>query len=165
MRLVIGTRRWLGPEWTHCDIDPRPLVDENGRQHPVEVLGDARSVPLPNESADHVYTQECLEHFPWRETGKVVAEWCRLVKVGGTIRIEVPDFLLACQQVLVTDTEHMDFAIQQIIFGGQENQYDFHYTGLTPRMLTRHLENNGMEIVEIRRGDEVGYLRVDARKP
>lgn len=80
------------------------------------------------------------------------------------MRIEVPDFLLACQQVLSTDTEEMDFAIQQIIFGGQENQWDFHYTGLTPRMLTRLLDRLGVDVEHIARGDEVGYLRVDGRK-
>lgn len=164
MRLVVGTRRWLGPEWTHCDIDPRPLVDVDGNQHPVDVVGDARSVPLPDGAVDHLYSQECLEHFPWRETAAVVGEWCRLVKRGGTIRIEVPDFLMACQQVLTTDTEEMDFAIQQIIFGGEENQWDFHYTGLTPRTLSRHLENCGMTVNEVKRGDEVGYLRVDASR-
>jgi predicted SAM-dependent methyltransferase len=164
MKLVIGTRHWLGEDWTHLDADPAPLEGPNGGRYPVEIVADALKIPLPNGSCDHVYSQECLEHFPWGEVPKVLAEWCRVVKRGGTIRVEVPDFLAACQQVLTTDTEEMDFAIQQIIFGGQVNNWDFHYTGLTPRMLTRMLADNDFVVEEIGRGWEVGYLRVDARR-
>ena len=87
-----------------------------------------------------------------------------MVKRGGTMRIEVPDFLAACKQVLDTDTEDMDFRIQQIVFGGQANQLDFHYVGLTPRMLTHMFVANRFMVEEIGRGWDVGYLRVDARK-
>ena len=164
MKLVIGTRRWLGAEWTHLDADSTPLRGVDGGRHPVEIVSDARIVPLPDGHVDHVYSQECLEHFPWRDVAGVLAEWCRVVKRGGTMRIEVPDFLAACRQVLETDTEDMDFRIQQIIFGGQVNEWDFHYVGLTPRMLTRMFLANGFMVEEIGRGFEVGYLRVDARK-
>lgn len=164
MKLVIGTRRFLGPEWTHVDIDPRPIFDELGVAHPVDVVGDARSVPLPDGCADYVYSQECLEHFPWRDTRIVLAEWTRLLKPGGTLRVEVPDFLAAIEQVAQNDSEHMDFAIQQIIFGGQENEFDFHYVGLTPRMLTKHMTELGLVVNHVARGFEVGYLQVDGLK-
>lgn len=160
MNVVIGTRRWLGAEWTHVDVDSHPLVDDWGQLHPVDVVCDARSVDLPDSCAELVYSQECLEHFPWAEAPEVLAEWCRLVAPGGRIRIEVPDFLAACNQVLSTDTEEMDFAIQQIIFGGQVNAWDFHYTGLTPRMLSRWMTDNALRVVSVERGFEVGYLRV-----
>lgn len=164
MKVVIGTRRWLGTDWTHVDADNTPLVDTGGRQHPVDVVCDARHVLLEDGVADEVYSQECLEHFPWSEYQSVLKEWCRLVKSGGTITIEVPDFLAAVNQVLSTDTLEMDRAIQQIIFGGQANEWDFHYTGLTPRMLQEDLENLQFEVEEIKRGFEVGYLRVTGRK-
>lgn len=165
MKIVVGTRRYLGTDWTHVDADPHPLVDPQGILHPVDVVCDARAVDLPDHCAELVYSQECLEHFPWAEAPKVLAEWARLVAPGGTLRIEVPDFLAACNQALSTDTEEMDFAIQQIIFGGQINQYDFHYTGLTPRMLTRWMTEQGLVIVSVERGFEVGYLRVVGTRP
>ena len=95
----------------------------------------------------------------------MLAEWARLVTPGGILRVEVPDFLAACRQVLANDTEEMDFAIQQIIFGGQVNQYDFHFTGLTPRMLIRWMTNSGLDIVSVERGFEVGWLRVVGVRP
>lgn len=165
MKLVVGTRHWIDATWTHLDINPTPLIGPDGRQHPVDIVSDAMCIPLEDGMVEHLWASEVLEHFYWSDTAAVVGEWCRLLRPGGTIRIEVPDFLAACQQVLGTDTLEMDLAIQQIIFGGQVNQYDVHFTGLTPRMLTSMLEAVGMEVVNIQRGFECGWLRVDARKP
>lgn len=165
MKVVIGTRRWLGDDWVHVDIDPRPLVGEDGKRHPVEVVCDARKITLPDRCAELVYSQECLEHFPWREVPRVLREWSRLVARGGSIRIEVPDFLAACRQAIETDTLEMDRAIQQIIFGGQANQFDFHCAGLTPRILSAELEGLGLEVIDVRRGWEYGWLLVEGKRP
>ena len=115
-KVVIGTRTFLGEDWIHVDIDPSPLFDENGGQHPVNIISDARKIDLPDECADIVFTSECLEHFPWKEYQSVLAEWCRLVKPGGMIRVEVPDFLLACRQILEWDSLDGDRRSQQIFF-------------------------------------------------
>lgn len=159
-KIVIGTRRWLGEDWWHVDADPAPLSGG----HRVETVCDARSIPLPSGCAELVYSQECLEHFPWKDGPAVLAEWCRLVGPGGVIHIEVPDLLAACQQVLQTDTLEMDRRIQQIIFGGQSNSFDFHYMGWTPRMLEAELENLGFRVFEIQRGWEAGWLTVKGKR-
>lgn len=164
MKVVIGTRHWLGSDWTHVDADRTPLVAEDGSRKPVDVVCDARNVKLPDACADLVYSQECLEHFPHAEYRDVLKEWCRLVKVGGDIKIEVPDFLAACKQVLDTDTLEMDRAIQQIIFGGQANKWDFHYVGLTPRVLTDDLTKLNFGVHTVLRGWEAGYLRVEGTR-
>lgn len=165
MKVVIGTRRWLGSDWTHVDADPTPLLDERGGRHAVDVVCNAAAIHLPDQCAELVYSQECLEHFPWREAPLVLHEWARLVDVGGSLRIEVPDFAAACRQFLETDTLDMDRRIQQIIFGGQANQWDYHYTGWTPRMLQAEMESAGLEIIDTRRGWEHGYLLVEGRRP
>ena len=166
MKVVIGTRTWLGPDWTHVDIDERPLKDpETGEPHPVDVVCDARAVLLPDGCAEEVYSQECLEHFSWKEYQGVLREWCRLVAPGGKIVIEVPDFLAACNQALQIDTLEMDRGINQIIYGGQYSKWDFHHVGLTPRMLEDDFTQFGFNVDKIERGWEVGYLRVTASRP
>lgn len=164
MQVVIGTRTWLGPEWTHVDINPAPLTASDGSVHPVDVICDARNIHLPDRCADLVYSQECLEHFKRDEWESVLAEWVRLVAPGGKIRVEVPDFLAACQQVINTDTWEMDHAIQQIVFGGQANQWDIHYVGLTPRMLSRRFEELNLTVTDVKRGWEHGWLMVEAER-
>lgn len=163
--VVIGTRTWLGPEWTHVDVDPRPLSSPEGGRYPVDVVADASSIPLPDGFAALVYSQECLEHFSWRTYKDVLREWARLVAPQGKLIVEVPDFLAACQQVLSIDTLDMDRAIQQIIFGGQQNEWDFHYMGHTHRTLAADFEELGLEVTDVGRGWEVGYLRVTGVRP
>lgn len=164
IKVLIGTRTWIDPTWTHVDIDSTPLHARDGTWHPVDVVCDARHITLPSDYADLVFSSECLEHFPRKEYQSVLAEWVRILKPGGMIRVEVPDFLAACNQVLEADTLEMDRAIQQIIFAEQLNQWDFHFVGLTPRMLTEDFENLNCEVIDIKRGPEWGWLKVDAVK-
>jgi len=164
IKVVIGTRTYLGPDWTHVDIDTSPLTDADGEQHPVDVVCDARKLTLPDEYADIVYTSECLEHFPWREYQDVLKEWCRIVKVGGRIRIEVPDFLLACNQILEADTLDMDRRMQQIFFAEQLNEFDYHYVGITHRMLIDDFENMNFKVIDVKRGSDWGWLMVEAER-
>lgn len=165
MKVAVGTRSWLGPDWHHVDIDPTPLTAADGSRHRVDTVADARRIPLPTGCAEEVYSQEAIEHFPWREYPAVLGEWARLVAPGGRLRIECPDFLAACRQVLEADTLAMDRAIQQIIFGGQSSPHDFHYTGLTPRMLIDDMTRLGLAVSEVKRGWEHGWLLVEGRRP
>lgn len=165
VKVVIGTRTYIGPDWIHVDIDKFPLHSPNGTWHEVDVVCDARQIPLPDEHADLVYSSECLEHFPWREYPKALKEWCRILKKGGMIRVEVPDFLGACRQILSMDSLEGDRAMQQIFFAEQLNPNDFHFVGLTPRMLVDDFEKLGLEILDVQTGNEWGFLKVDAKKP
>lgn len=164
IKVVIGTRTWL-EGWVHIDIDPRPLVDPlTGNRHTVDVVCDARNIDLPDGYADIVYNSECLEHFPWKETQDVVREWGRIVKPGGQLVIEVPDFILAAKQIVEWDCLEGDLRMQQIFFAEQLNEFDFHFAGITHRTLPHFMENVGFEVVDIKRGDEFGWLRVTGVK-
>jgi len=43
-------------------------------------------------SVDLIYASHCLEYFDRTEVVAVLAEWRRVLKVGGTLRLGVPDF-------------------------------------------------------------------------
>jgi predicted SAM-dependent methyltransferase len=165
MRVVIGTRHHLGEDWFHVDADPTPLTDKGGKRHPVDLVCDARKIDLPDGCAEEVYSSECLEHVSWKDTDLVLDEWCRLVEPGGIIRVEVPDFLAACQQILSYETAEEHRAMNQIFFGGQDNQFDYHQAGLTAPMFQDYFDRKGWEIIELKRGWECGWLRVVARRP
>jgi SAM-dependent methyltransferase len=55
------------------------------------VLGDALSLPFPNETFDRVIASEVLEHIP--DDDAVIAELIRVLKVGGTLAVSVPRWL------------------------------------------------------------------------
>lgn len=165
VKVVIGTRTYLGPDWIHVDIDPFPLHEKEDLWHPVDIVADAREIPLPDNYADVVFSSECLEHFPWKTYIDALKEWCRILKPGGMIRIEVPDFIGACKQILTMDSLEGDRAMQQIFFAEQMNQHDFHFVGLTSRMLVDDFNKLGFEILDIKYADDWGLLKVDASKP
>lgn len=165
VKVIIGTRTYVGPDWVHVDIDSFPLIDSEGGQHPVDVVCDARRINLPDHYADFVLSSECLEHFPHREYTNVLAEWVRIVKPGGRIRVEVPDFLLACNQILEADSLEMDRAMQQIFFAEQLNEYDYHFVGITHRMLVEDFERLGLQVADVKRGGDWGWLMVEGLKP
>src|SRR3954447_24836766 len=50
--------------------------------------------PLPHADAsvDAVRASHVLEHFPRAQVPAVIAEWVRVLKPGGELKIAVPDF-------------------------------------------------------------------------
>jgi len=61
------------------------------RTRSVDIVADARMLPSKNESIDHVYSSNTIEHFSHLEVGIVVVEWVRILKKGGVIEILCPD--------------------------------------------------------------------------
>jgi predicted SAM-dependent methyltransferase len=165
IKVVIGTRTYLGPDWKHVDVDPFPLHEKDDIWHDVDIVCDARNIPLPDDYADIVFSSECLEHFPWKEYQSALKEWCRILKPGGMIRIEVPDFLGSCKQMLSMNSLEGDRAMQQIFFAEQMNQNDFHFVGLTSRMLIDDFENLGLTVIDVKSGDEWGSIDFDLSRP
>jgi ubiquinone/menaquinone biosynthesis C-methylase UbiE len=167
-KVLIGTRTWI-EGWTHVDINPSPLWDPISQTHkPVDVIADAKTIPLPDACADFVFSSEGLEHFSHRQYQDVLAEWCRLVKPGGRIRIDVPDALLAFTQWLEWDSLEGDRAMNRFLMGGQDGTnwlWDAHFVCLTPRMLKDDFVNMGFLIEHIKRGSDYGWLSVEARRP
>lgn len=70
-----------------------------GRQ--VDYVADAsKRLPFPDNTFDVVYASHILEHIPWYDTRRVLAEWARVVKKGGRLEIWVPDGELICEAIL-----------------------------------------------------------------
>jgi len=46
---------------------------------------------------DEITAQEILEHISFREIGKVLVEWHRILKSGGVLNIQVPDIGKMCE--------------------------------------------------------------------
>jgi ubiquinone/menaquinone biosynthesis C-methylase UbiE len=162
-RANIGTRHW-NEGWFHIDVDPTPLVGPDGRSHPVDLVCDAAKIPLPDDSFDHVFSSEAIEHFPWRRTGAVVQEWARLLRPGGSMRIETPDLCAAAGQLLSEESLQLHLAMQQIFFAEQSGPHDIHLAGLTHLTLPYYFERAGLVVVNVERGWECGWLRVDGVK-
>jgi hypothetical protein len=56
-----------------------------------------------------------------------------------------------------------DRALQQIFFAEQMNKNDFHFVGLTYRMLSDDFNQLGIEVIEIKHGDEKDWSKLDEK--
>lgn len=105
---------------------------------------------LPDECADEVRASHVLEHFSHRETLEVLAEWIRVLKPGGVLKIAVPDFdkvLAAYHEERAHPTEEPP-PVEGWLMGGQTDENDFHHAIFTADALRMGLELLGLEQVE-----------------
>ena len=91
MRLYIGTGGLAPDGYTTVDIDPANKPD---------IVADASKLPMiESGAAGEVYASHVVEHFPWPYVLLALAEWARVLKTGGMMRISVPDMTLLARMV------------------------------------------------------------------
>lgn len=99
-----------------------------------------------SDSADLIYACHVLEHTSREGSMKALARWFEVLKVGGTLRISVPDIKASCEYYL----ENGDLRVLQAMFyGSQKHPYDFHYNGWDQKTLTEDLEKIGFKNVRL----------------
>ncbi len=64
---------------------------------------DALLVPYPDNTFDEVKAFHIIEHFDWHKGQEALQEWCRVLKPGGRLHIETPDFLESCKMFVESD--------------------------------------------------------------
>jgi SAM-dependent methyltransferase len=87
-------------KWTpHVENAVVKRFDINPKFKP-DVVCDVRAIPEPDETFDYVFSHHVLEHFYYKEAPALVTEWARILKVGGQIKIGVPNLEWACTEIL-----------------------------------------------------------------
>jgi SAM-dependent methyltransferase len=95
-----------------------------------------------------VYASHCLEHFGYRHSRGVLAEWVRVLRPGGWLRIAVPDFAVIA--AAYTAGARLP-EIQGVLLGGQDYRLNFH-AAVFDEALLRDLMT-GAGLADIRRWD------------
>lgn len=62
-----------------------------------DVRFDVMKLPYPDNSIDEIKAFHIIEHFHFFEVKDVLNEWYRVLKPGGRLWIETPDFLESCR--------------------------------------------------------------------
>jgi predicted SAM-dependent methyltransferase len=124
------------PGYTNIDAQPFPHVHYVHDVYPLEIF--------ESNSVDLVYVSHVLEHFPFNELPKVLSEWRRVLRVGGILRVGVPNFEVLAS--IYSDTGDIRNILGPLM-GGQSDRHNFHYSVFDSRYLTELLQNAGFKQV------------------
>lgn len=64
---------------------------------------DALTIPYSDNTFDEVKAFHIIEHFDWHKGNDALKEWYRVLKPGGRLHIETPDFLESCKLFVNSD--------------------------------------------------------------
>jgi predicted SAM-dependent methyltransferase len=93
MRLNVCCGIRIRDGWVNIDF-----VEQEG--FPLDIVADARKIPLGGGCADELMCIHGLEHMYPYEADEALIEWKRLLKSGGRLILEMPDLIKCCQNIL-----------------------------------------------------------------
>lgn len=65
------------------------------------------SLPYRNDSVSLIYASHIIEHFHQHKIYEILKEWHRVLKPGGQLIIETPDFYTTCKEFIATIDENL----------------------------------------------------------
>jgi predicted SAM-dependent methyltransferase len=148
MKIEIGAGKKPRIGYKTCDIRNLPGID---------YVCKADELPFDDNSIDEVYSRHVIEHFTLKEFLKVLYEWNRVLKVGGSVYIVCPNLLWHLNQIL--SGEHSSFFDKNSgrnhrywgmgsLFGWQQDEFDIHKFGYYYELLRDILLDFGFEKIE-----------------
>jgi len=117
----------------------------------VDIVGPVEKLPFADFSTSLIYASHVLEHFGRYEYQRVLAEWFRVLKPQGLLRLAVPDFA-ACAAIYY-ESGLVDglSGLVGLLVGGQRDNNDYHKMIFDEAFLRRELLNTGFN--EVRHWD------------
>ncbi|MDR0665215.1 MAG: methyltransferase domain-containing protein [Helicobacteraceae bacterium] len=107
----------------------------------VDHVSQIDSLPfIADDSVDLIYACHVLEHFKRSDTARVLAEWKRVLKPKGVLRLAVPDFGAACE--VYQKYGRLDLVVG-LIYGRQDYLYNIHYNVFDYASLSKLLVETG----------------------
>lgn len=122
------------------NIDQNPQTEQ-------EIKADIRKLDYQDNSVEIIVAKNILQVFSHREFKKVLLEWNRVIKIGGTLILSVPDLKSTLEAYL---NNKLDFEeVQNALFGHQKNEFDYFYNGFDEKSIVTALEQTGFKVVEL----------------
>ena len=111
----------------------------------VDFLGDISDLSqFKNNSVQEVYASHVIEHVPQKKINETLKGVHRILSENGKFYISVPDMDVLCHFfVSPLATKKVKFHIMTMIFGGQIDNFDYHYFGWNYEFLNSYLNEAG----------------------
>ena len=140
MKLYLGSRDYCPEGFITVDIDPKNSPD---------IVADVVDLHMiEDESVDEIVASALLEHLPWPISYKAMAEWTRVLKFGGVLKINIPDLDMLCSLIVRGISTH--YAIGMLYgLGRGYNKFEAHQFGYTKNMLLDMLKVLGFSDFDV----------------
>jgi len=137
MKLHLGCGKKNISGWVNIDVGS----DHADMKIDIKELSDY----FDNNSIDEIYICHVFEHFDRHEYVSILKSIFSLLRLGGTIRISVPDFHVYATYYCET----LDInSIYGALYGGQKNKFDYHKWCFIYDSLKNDLEEMGFKNIE-----------------
>jgi predicted SAM-dependent methyltransferase len=110
----------------------------------VNIVADARWLPIRDEALDEIYSSHLVEHFGHQETERLLSEWVRCLKKGGLFEIRCPDLRARCFLFFLNPSNEN----VRNIYGAQDYSGNTHLCGFSFGLLKKLLERNGITKID-----------------
>lgn len=173
----------------HIGCGDKPLpgwvnIDRVARAPGVTTDLDVTDLPYADASVDAVLAEHVFEHFTFAEEGAVWHEMARVLRPGGTLTLEVPDFEWVCETFLSANDDWRAFYVvgakddyagcgraldqrwgilQTMFFGNQNGAGQFHRSAYTEGKLRAIATALGFQDIAVRRLFNKGGQALRAR--
>ena len=114
------------------------------------------------KTIDEVRLHHVFEHFSRSQACALLASWNSWLKIGGVLRIEVPDFYNTAKIMFnpIASDKKKSIALRHI-FGSQEAHWAIHYDGYTKSTLKLFLKLFGYEPIKFHSNSWLGTHNIE----
>ena len=103
---------------------------------------------FPDECCSVIYGSHVFEHIDQRNIVNVLKQTKRMLTPFGVLMISVPNMDVLCKLFIDPELDYNDkFHVMRMLFGGQTDEYDYHYIGLNFDILSNYLKIAGFKNV------------------
>lgn len=160
MKLNLGCGTALGAReegWINADVRSLPGVD---------LVCDARALPLEKDSVELILAQDLIEHIPMLDVLSTLKEWHRVLMPGGELQIRTPDFYKLARAAITrrlppNEFFHLFFGDQSPEAGGYEA--GGHKSGFSKEQWKQTLAEVGFDAIEVYDDEHEYNLYVKAK--
>jgi len=178
-KLNLGCGQRIKEGYINCDVNPE-------YEHLGVLQVDAGNLSMyKNNEIDEIYNSHLLEHFNYNQGIHVLKEWFRILKPGGKLIVETPDFYYSCKYFIElyekynSELLNHDYITNQIyklyghFFSEPWKPYCYHLFLYTEKQLRDSLKSAGFKniwrnkaenFIEHFPGNENIFLRMECEK-
>jgi|TARA_B110000305_G_C19045177_1_gene450086 predicted SAM-dependent methyltransferase len=116
----------------------------------IDFVGDISDLSqFEDNSIDEIYASHVVEHVNQKNIKKTLSGIHRVLKTNGKFYISVPDMDVLCRIFIAKGAPtKVKFHVMRMMFGGQIDEFDFHYFGWNLEFLKDYLSSAGFKKIE-----------------